>query len=164
MVFDVQGTTKRPVRIVWLVLAVLWLLFIWGNSLQTAAESSEVSRGVLAYFIPLLEWTGLPEELWHTLVRKLAHMTEFALLGILWSLAVSPGAKTTPHVRWIQRGWALMICLGAALIDESIQRFVPGRSGELRDVCIDLLGGTLGVLVAVLIGGIVRQITRKKRD
>lgn len=162
MVFDVQEKAKRPNRGIWLTLAVLWLLFIWGNSLQTAAESSEVSRGVMAYLIPLLEWTGLPEGLWHTLVRKLAHMTEFALLGMLWSLAVSPGAKTTPHVRWTRRSWALLICLGAALIDESIQRFVPGRSGELRDVCIDLLGGILGIL-AVLAAAAVRKRLKNRR-
>ena len=34
-----------------------------------------------------------------------------------------------------------------SMIDETIQRFVPGREGQLRDVCIDLAGIAFGLLV-----------------
>ena len=37
-----------------------------------------------------------------------------------------------------------------AAIDESIQLFTPNRSGELRDVLIDLLGVILAVVVIIL--------------
>lgn len=133
---------------VWLAAALLWLLFIWGNSLQTAEESSRLSLGVLEWLMPLLAQTGLPEETWHTLIRKLAHMAEFAVAGILWSVVLPPRREHTPPVRWTRRGVVLAICLAAAVIDETIQRFVPGRSGEVRDVCIDLLGAALGILAA----------------
>lgn len=143
-----------------LALAVLCLLFIWGNSLQTADESSAASRGVLELLIPLLSWTGLPEDVLHTLVRKLAHMTEFAVLGMLWLVALLPQTKKASRVRWTRRGVALLICLVAASVDETIQRFVPGRSGELRDVCIDLLGSVLGVLAAM----VIEMLVSRKRD
>lgn len=40
-----------------------------------------------------------------------------------------------------------MICLVAAYAatDEYHQLFVPGRSGQVRDVVIDTVGGTLGL-------------------
>lgn len=133
-----------------LVVALAWLVFIWSNSLQTAAESSQVSRGVLSWVVPFLTHSGIPEWLWHTLIRKLAHMTEFAAAGILWFVALWPQKKKTPCVYRKRGGAALLVCAAAAVLDESIQRFVPGRSGELRDVCLDILGAMLGILAAAM--------------
>lgn len=131
----------------WTVLGLLWLIFIWGNSLQTAVESSQRSRGILSLIFPLLSGLGIPEELMHTLVRKLAHMAEFGILGILWALAILP--KTGSLLK--RMGLCLALCLGAAAVDETIQLFVPGRSGELLDVCIDLTGSLLGVVLAAIL-------------
>ena len=134
-------------RKLWLTVAVLWTLFIWSNSLQTAAESSQQSSGALELLAPLLAWTGLPAEFWHTVIRKLAHMVEFALLGLLWGTALRPARCVASGVVWKRQGWVLAICLLIALLDETVQLFVPGRSGEIRDVWIDMLGGALGVLI-----------------
>ena len=49
-------------------------------------------------------------------------------------------------------------CLLAASIDEGIQLFSEGRGVSFRDVCIDLSGATLGVLIALLTLMIVRHI------
>ena len=145
----------RDLRVVWcrwiaLVSAFVWLLFIWSNSLQTAAESSQVSRGVLSWVVPFLARSGIPEELWHTLIRKLAHMAEFAAAGVLWFAALCPEKEKTPRMYRKCGGAAWLVCIAAAVLDETIQKFVPGRSGELRDVCIDVLGSLLGVLAAAL--------------
>ena len=153
-------TTKR--KLIWFSLAVVWMLVIWSNSMQTAEESSAVSQGVLSWFIPLLAQTGIPEEFWHSLIRKLAHMTEFAILGMLWCGALQVQRQKASRSRCFRRLYALLICIAAAAVDEIIQRFVPGRSGELRDVCIDLAGGVLGVLIVTLIGLIVDYIKQKK--
>ena len=136
------------------------MLFIWSNSLQTADESSQVSLGVLSWFMPFFERFGLPEEVWHTLIRKLAHMTEFAIAGILWSGALSPAAGQPLRIRWMRRGLALVLCLATAVVDECIQLFVPGRSGELRDVCIDMAGSVLGVLAIIVIGKMVLKLRK----
>ena len=39
----------------------------------------------------------------------------------------------------------------APVVDECIQRFVPGRSGQPTDVLIDLSGVLLGTLVALAV-------------
>ncbi len=138
---------RNKVAVLWVILGTLWLLFIWGNSLQTAVESSERSLGILAFLKPLLSSLGISEDLMHTLVRKLAHMAEFGVLGMLWSAAVLPNRKK------LAKGFCicLLICLGAAAVDETIQLFVPGRSGEVLDVCIDLAGSTLGIAFAAML-------------
>jgi len=134
----------------WIAAAVLWTLFIWSNSLQTAAESSHQSSGMLELLAPLLAWSGLPVELWHTVIRKLAHMMEFALLGLLWARALRPMQNADSEIVCGRLGWVLVICLLTALADETIQLFVPGRSGEIRDMWIDFSGGVVGVLAVDL--------------
>ena len=60
---------------------------------------------------PLLSATTLEPELWHTLARKLAHMTEFALLGAFWTAAlthVEPGGCSVKKERLC---YALLICV-----------------------------------------------------
>ena len=58
------------------------LALIWGNSMLTGISSEAVSGGVLALlgrFLPVLL-----TEAGHTLLRKAAHFSEFALLGLLY--------------------------------------------------------------------------------
>jgi VanZ family protein len=70
---------------------------------------------------------------WDLLLRKLAHMTEYAILGLL--LLRATGRE------------AVAVALGAAyaLTDEIHQAFVPGRHGAVYDVLIDTAGVLIGV-------------------
>ena len=71
---------------------------------------------------------------WDLILRKLAHMTEYAILGALLLRALS-------------RPW-LAIVIGAlyAMSDEIHQHFVRGRHGAWYDVVIDTVGVTIGVV------------------
>ena len=114
------------------------LALIWGNSLLPGASSEAVSGGVLAFlgrFLPvLLTETG------HTLLRKAAHFSEFALLGLLYCgrHRLTKG-ETPPHLM----GFGLAV----ACIDETIQIFTPDRASSLIDVWIDASGFALGLVV-----------------
>ena len=80
--------------------------------------------------------------LWNYLVRKSAHLTEFAILFFLlrWALA-----DLNPLERWNLRPQvvALVITVLYAASDEWHQSFVPGRSASLGDVLIDSAGAAL---------------------
>lgn len=72
---------------------------------------------------------------WDLVLRKIAHVAEFAVLGLLLARALArPG---------------LAILLGAlyAVSDEIHQSFVRGRHGAWTDVVIDTVGVTIGVIV-----------------
>ena len=56
-------------------------LFIWHNSLMPATESSAQSMSVLHHLDAVLKWLGVPGSIGHSVLRKMAHMTEFALLN-----------------------------------------------------------------------------------
>ena len=79
-------------------------------------------------------------------VRKAAHASEYALLGILLTGAIMD----------IRKPWKrqLLACflIGAAYAasDEFHQLFVPGRSGQIRDVMIDSAGVAAGIILACL--------------
>lgn len=117
--------------------------------MRNAVESGQQSGMLYALVEPFLTGLGIDADLGHTLLRKLAHMTEYAVLGVFWSLQQRRSTCNVPiqslAVRW-------QICVLTALIDESIQLFVPGRSGEIRDVWIDGIGAMLGLLAAMIPG------------
>jgi VanZ family protein len=101
----------------------------------------------LSLWLPVLVWaavifafssipslgTGLGT--WDTVLRKLAHVTEYAILGLLLLRAVG-------------RVW-LAVALGVlyAASDELHQHFVAGRHASPVDVAIDTVGILIGVLV-----------------
>jgi VanZ family protein len=71
---------------------------------------------------------------WDYVLRKLAHVTEYAILGALLAHA-------------LRRRDALAVGLGIAYAatDELHQHFVPGRVGAPLDVLIDGVGVLVGV-------------------
>jgi VanZ family protein len=82
--------------------------------------------------IPSLS-TGLGT--WDTVLRKGAHITEYAILGALLYRALGREAL------------ALAIGIAYAATDELHQRFVHGRHASPIDVAIDAVGLSLGMLV-----------------
>ena len=122
------------------ILIALNLALIWGNSLLPGVSSEAVSGGVLAFlgqFLPmLLTETG------HTFLRKAAHFSEFALLGLLYSGRHRLTKGETPaHL--------MLFGLTVACIDETIQIFTPERASSLIDVWIDASGFALGLVVII---------------
>ncbi len=118
---------------------VLNLALIWGASLMTGTDSGNLSGGLLAWLGSILPM--LLTEAGHTLLRKIAHFSEFGLLGLLTS-ARYPSET--------QAGWLLGFGLLVACVDETIQLFTPGRASSLLDVWIDFSGFVLGFVVIKL--------------
>ena len=114
------------------------LALIWGNSLLPGASSDAVSGGVLAFLGQFLPF--LLTEAGHTLLRKAAHFSEFAMLGLLYSGRHRLVKGETPiHL--------MLFGLTVACIDETIQIFTPERASSLIDVWIDASGFALGLAV-----------------
>jgi VanZ family protein len=73
---------------------------------------------------------------WDTVLRKLAHAAEFAILGGL----IFRAARSAPA--------AVLLASAYAVTDEVHQTFVTGRHGSPLDWFIDTAGGVLGVALA----------------
>lgn len=144
-----SNRSGRFLRVLLLALTLLWLAFILGRSLRPAPESSLES----GWFVRLFRRV-IPSITDHA-VRKLAHLTEFAVLGLLLLADFRVFGKKT-MIR------PLLCGLLTAVLDENVQRFIPGRSCELRDVLIDGCGVALGCLTAVLFSSLRAKRKRKK--
>ncbi len=129
--------TKRRLSL-WLTLTLLWTAVLFAHSLMPATVSHSESMGVFRLVQRLLPF------LTHHLLRKLGHFSGFAVLGALWMRTVTVKTRRRPLL-------PLFCGLLTALSDETIQRFVPGRSGEVRDVWIDFGGVLLGALLVFLL-------------
>ena len=80
-------------------------------------------------------------------VRKAAHLTEYAILGVLLSLLIRSYQKPL----LLHSALALLGSAVYAAGDELHQMFSDGRSARLMDVGIDSLGAFLGITAACLI-------------
>ena len=145
-----------------LLLLVLTLLLIWGQSVLPASQSAQESGWFLSLVRPavtavqaLLARAGVVMDA-SVLVRKIAHFAEYALLGLLAYLLFSALRRRGRLPR------AGVVCLAAALIDEAIQRFSAGRGPSLRDVALDFCGALTGILLAALLT-VLRPSSRPTR-
>jgi VanZ family protein len=117
----------------------------------TAPGGSTLNRRALLRFIPALALMGVifffsaqpaaaHHAWWVIVVRKLGHVTGYALLTGAWWWALR-GIVERPLL------WAVCISLAYACTDEYHQTFVRGREGTPRDVGIDAIGMALAALL-----------------
>lgn len=130
-----------------IVLILGLLCFIWGNSLLPGEDSGELSGFVGTLLQKLLPFLNLQSELGMHLLRKAAHFSEFAALGISFAWFYGMLSK--------KRLWSLVLPLmsgaAAAAVDETIQLFSPDRGPSIKDVGIDTCGVLAGIAVFTLL-------------
>lgn len=133
---------RDSVSLPWLALSILMIALIWGNSMVPGTGSSSISLSVMDAVHGFLAALGLPYE-WVTnfLVRKAAHFTEYAVLGILVSQALDPAHTISGR----SVAATALVCVLVPSIDETIQLFVSGRSGQVTDVLLDCCGAATGI-------------------
>ena len=156
---------KQLYRIVTGILAVAWMCLIFSFSNQPATESSKVSGGLCHRMVERVNDTfhldmtekqqlDMAEKIEYP-VRKAAHMTEYAILGLL-SFAFYNGFAALKKRNYL---YALFTAAIYAATDEFHQYFIPGRSAEVRDVLIDTAGAAIALLLLYLI---ITRFQRKK--
>lgn len=138
--------------------AILWMGVIFYLSSQTGLVSGRLSGGILMRFLEGLKGflPGVMErsfdvDWWHVVIRKNAHLMAYLILGVLVTLPMLRANKKQAFL------WAFIICVVFAISDEVHQLFVPGRSGQFKDVCIDSFGAMIGV-------GLIRFSNRNRDD
>ena len=120
---------------------------------QIAEDSSKTSSNFITVIIKLFNKDIEQEQLEtimlkvETIVRKLAHFVLYTLGGMLITIMF------INFKEYITKTKIASFLLGAtyAITDEIHQLFIPGRSGEIRDVLIDSTGILLGVFIIYLL-------------
>lgn len=149
-----------------LVLTICWMVLIFSFSARDAdrseKDSGHVGRLVGEWFMPgFREWNEARQERFIEAVdfpvRKTAHATEYAILGMLVLGTIYEG-KRHPVYNY---GISWLIATGYAATDEFHQLFVPGRSGQIRDVLIDSGGVLTGLIFICFVNWLRMHKARK---
>lgn len=147
-----------------LSLVIIWIIFIFSMSAFQGKESSELSQGVGYKLctiaskdfssLPKAEQKKIVKRIEHP-IRKMAHFTEYAVLGVLvyFTVMCFKQNKTAILLSWI-------ICTMYAVSDEFHQIFVSGRSPEFTDICLDSAGAFFGIIVIAYLLKLIKKIGR----
>lgn len=136
-----------------LSLIIFTVGFIWINSALPGSESGAIS-GIVGQFVEkffvLIHFPEAAASFLLTNIRKVAHVTEYAVMGLelgfLW-IGLRKG---------FQGFWnAFSTVLFIAVCDETIQLLALSRGPQITDVLLDAASGLTMILLIYLIGAIV---------
>jgi VanZ family protein len=124
------------------------LIFSFSN--QTGTSSSSLSTKVLTRIAITIDKDMTDEEIdefvdkYSFIIRKVANLTIYFVLGILAYINLKEYMKVTPALVI----YSIIFCLVYASTDEIHQLLVNGRSGNIYDVILDTCGSTLAILIS----------------
>lgn len=122
------------------LLIIIWMIVIFLLSNEVSNTSSGRSGAIVDILANSLH-VSLPQEILTFLTRKAAHIIAYFILGVLAFNVVRTYGLSTKCAILL----SILFALTYAISDEIHQLFVPGRSGEVRDVLIDTCASAVGV-------------------
>ena len=174
-----ENTSDKEISIRYIIVAALfwiitisWIVMIFHLSNQTAVQSSNTSNMIVNVINEILG-VDIEDD---TVIRKVAHATEFAILTIFTYVALSSTNKISNQTSYAESPVKLMrsdnemnivftlwFTILNAIFDEYHQLFVDGREGSIKDVLIDLIGIVI-VLIIIRIAFTIYLKTKGKSE
>ena len=164
-----ETKAHRIVKWIILTLAIAVNVFIIVNACIPGAQSSKESSWIVEPAANVIN-TIKPDTInssnydsFSSFIRKfVGHFSLFGLSGVFTTLSF----KFFYYDKKQKFSFFIIFSgisgIFLAILSELIQKFVPGRSGEVLDVLIDLAGYFIGLLVIVLIVYLLKRNTTKK--
>ena len=161
-------TKKLALRIFFWSITIGIMIVVFLNSAKNATQSSELSvsftEQLFSVFVP--DYGSMDEASKLSIItemqffiRKSAHFLSYFAMGLFCILAYNTYELSLRN-KFL---FSAATCVAFAISDEIHQLFVPGRSGEIRDVLID----TAGILLAALIVSVIiylRKLRKEKKN
>ena len=154
------------------ILTLSWIVCIFMLSADTASESSDLSNTVLMYLNELFNMNIKDD----SILRVIAHASEFALLTVFSYLALSSTNKISTKTSYAESPvkllrsdnemniiFTLWFTIINAIFDEYHQLFIDGRDGSILDVLIDLIG-IIFILIIVRVVFTIYMKTKGKSE
>lgn len=140
---------KRYLR--WIPL-ILSLLLIFGLTFQNGAASKQLTENTQSAISSVVN-SHVETNWWNNyiLMRKLAHIPEYFLLGMSSVIALR---------KWWKAG---MLCVAVSLLDQIVKWILPGREFDFVDMRFDLIGYVVGILVMAIVLRIKNRRADKER-
>jgi VanZ family protein len=132
----------------WMPLLVwLGVIFLGSTDLMSAEHTSRFIVPFLRWLKPEISLETLASV--HFIIRKCAHLSEYAILALLL-LRASICMTNLKRLTLILYASVWIACFLVAVTDEFHQTFVMSRGPSARDVMIDSVGAIFGLLIATI--------------
>ena len=142
-------------KVIFPILTVLMVILIWAHSFMPADMSADESGLIVKLISDIFHITGSNTD---HIVRKCAHFSEYFVLGILVAI------DCALYLKKIFCLFPVFCGLLTPQIDETIQLFSPGRSGELFDVWLDFSGYMTGLIFVGVIYCVLKKSGIKQKN
>jgi VanZ family protein len=139
---------------------IVWmaLIFLGSTDILSAEHTSRFLVPFLRWLDPQISWAALNAI--QTVIRKLGHVTEYAILAALCWRAMRSGTAGQMKMSIL----LVLVWIGCAFFavaDEFHQSFVPSRTASGNDVMIDVCGALIGLTICVAVG--TRKVLKESR-
>lgn len=150
---DLNGPCRKTIVIyVSILCVVIATLLIFVNSTM----DYESSHGMSGNVIDIITDNEEKKEPWELIVRKVAHMIEFAFLGLA-VIVLTWNINSQFHKSLF--GFSFFYVLAVAVTDEHIQSF-SDRTSSTGDIILDFCGALIGFFIGWLIIKVYEKIKR----
>lgn len=126
-----------------LIIVIIWMLLIFTMSSFDATEPANQSNFIVNIIANILNINNI--SLLSLIIRKLAHFTEYLILG---TLVINMFTKNNAKKTYLL---SILLCIIYAISDEIHQIFTPGRACQIKDILIDSVGSITGVYLFKLL-------------
>lgn len=122
---------------------IIWALIIFIMSSFNAEESANQSNFIVNIIASIFNINNI--NLLSLIIRKLAHFTEYLILGVLVINMFTKNNTKKPYIL------SILLCIIYATSDEIHQIFTPGRACQIKDILIDSIGSITGIYLFKLL-------------
>ena len=143
--------SKKFYCIISILLVLVWMALVFKLSAENSIKSDNTSGRVVNIILKILyNENEITQEIVGNVtfwVRKFAHFILYVMGGFLITNCIFNCFNK------LKGNFYISIAIGTlySVIDELHQTFVPGRSGEIRDVLIDTVGVIIGAFIFYVI-------------
>lgn len=149
---------RKIIRKILIVLLVIWMIAVFCLSNQQGEDSGNLSRIVANFFA---HGDTVKAESLEPLIRKVAHMTEYAVGAMIFYGITITYPEMSRKKRLILT-FAYIILYAAS--DEFHQLFIDERNGSVVDVFIDTFGAALGIIGMLIIEFTIITMDNKVKE
>jgi len=139
-------------KLKYIIITIIWMWFIFYMSNQSGNTLQELSKSIenLLNNTPIIgnilsEVLNSPNS--QFIIRKSAHIILFSFLSILCFMVIYEIKKNVKISTLV----SFSITFIYECIDEIHQLFIPGRTGQIKDILIDGIGAIMGLIFINLI-------------
>lgn len=126
-----------------IILVLIWMIIIFIMSSFNAEDSANQSNFIVNIIANILNINNI--SLLSLIIRKLAHFTEYLILG---TLVINMFTKNNAKKTYLL---SILLCIIYAISDEIHQIFIPGRACQIKDILIDSVGSITGIYLFKLL-------------